>query len=209
MKRNKMDYVQYVGGMIILTLGVAFSSKAGLGTGSLDSINFALADRTGLNLSLIILLMAFVAITISTVIRRGKLNFKSLITAAFMAIFTEGWVKIVERMTVDTIIHQIIIFTLAVFCASVGIAIYLRPKFPANPNDDITVALNETFKLKIGTAKLLIDLIAIFIALLLKGPIGIGTILMTILIGPAVNIANLFIDKCVSPSNEPIEKSVA
>ena len=111
MKRNKMDYVQYVGGMIILTLGVAFSSKAGLGTGSLDSINFALADRTGLNLSLIILLMAFVAITISTVIRRGKLNFKSLITAAFMAIFTEGWVKIVERMTVDTIIHQIIIFT--------------------------------------------------------------------------------------------------
>ena len=204
-----MDYVQYVGGMIILTLGVAFSSKAGLGTGSLDSINFALADRTGLNLSLIILLMAFVAITISTVIRRGKLNFKSLITAAFMAIFTEGWVKIVERMTVDTIIHQIIIFTLAVFCASVGIAIYLRPKFPANPNDDITVALNETFKLKIGTAKLLIDLIAIFIALLLKGPIGIGTILMTILIGPAVNIANLFIDKCVSPSNEPIEKSVA
>ncbi len=204
-----MDYVQYVGGMIILTLGVAFSSKAGLGTGSLDSINFALADRTGLNLSLIILLMAFVAITISTVIRRGKLNFKSLITAAFMAIFTEGWVKIVERMTVDTIIHQIIIFTLAVFCASVGIAIYLRPKFPANPNDDITVALNDTFKLKIGTAKLLIDLIAIFIALLLKGPIGIGTILMTILIGPAVNIANLFIDKCVSPSNEPIEKSVA
>ena len=171
-----MDYVQYVGGMIILTLGVAFSSKAGLGTGSLDSINFALADRTGLNLSLIILLMAFVAITISTVIRRGKLNFKSLITAAFMAIFTEGWVKIVERMTVDTIIHQIIIFTLAVFCASVGIAIYLRPKFPANPNDDITVALNDTFKLKIGTAKLLIDLIAIFIALLLKGPIGIGTI---------------------------------
>ena len=51
MKRNKMDYVQYVGGIVLLTLGVAFSSKAGLGTGSLDSINFALADRTGLNLS--------------------------------------------------------------------------------------------------------------------------------------------------------------
>ena len=45
-----MDYVQYVGGIVLLTLGVAFSSKAGLGTGSLDSINFALADRTGLNL---------------------------------------------------------------------------------------------------------------------------------------------------------------
>ncbi|CUQ33928.1 MAG: YitT family protein [Turicibacter sp.] len=202
MKRNKMDYVQYVGGIVLLTLGVAFSSKAGLGTGSLDSINFALSDRTGLNLSIIILLMAFVAIIISTVIRRGKPNFKPLMTAIFMAIFTEGWVKVVDMITVDTIVHQIIIFTVAIFCASVGIAIYLRPKFPANPNDDITVALNEVFKLKIGTAKLLIDLIAIIIALLLKGPIGIGTILMTVLIGPAVNLANSLIDKCASSSNE-------
>ena len=63
-------------------------------------------------------------------------------------------------------------------------------------------ALNEVFKLKIGTAKLLIDLIAIIIALLLKGPIGIGTILMTVLIGPAVNLANSLIDKCASSSNE-------
>lgn len=208
MKRNKMDYVQYVGGILILTLGVALSSNAGLGTGSLDSINFALASRTQLNLSMVIVLMAFVAIFISAVIRRGKLSFKTLMTAIFMGVFTESWVKIIDVINVDTIAQQIIVFALAIFCVSLGIAIYLRPKFPANPNDDIIVALNEVLGLKMGTAKLFIDIIAIVIALLLKGPVGIGTVLMTVLIGPIVNLINSIINKFTPSSIEAIEKSV-
>lgn len=203
-----MDYVQYVGGILILTLGVALSSKAGLGTGSLDSINFALASRTQLNLSIVIVLMAFVAIFISAVIRRGKLSFKTLMTAIFMGVFTESWVKIIDVINVDTIAQQIIIFSLAIFCVSLGIAIYLRPKFPANPNDDMIVALNEVLGLKMGTAKLFIDIIAIVIALLLKGPVGIGTVLMTVLIGPIVNLINSIINKFTPSSIEAIEKSV-
>ena len=208
MKRNKMDYVQYVGGILILTLGVALSSKAGLGTGSLDSINFALASQTQLNLSIVIVLMAFIAIFISAVIRRGKLSFKTLMTAIFMGVFTESWVKIIDVINVDTIAQQIIIFSLAIFCVSLGIAIYLRPKFPANPNDDMIVALNEVLGLKMGTAKLFIDIIAIVIALLLKGPVGIGTVLMTVLIGPIVNLINSIINKFTPSSIEAIEKSV-
>lgn len=208
MKRNKMDYVQYVGGILILTLGVALSSNAGLGTGSLDSINFALASRTQLNLSIVIVLMAFVAIFISAVIRRGKLSFKTLMTAIFMGVFTESWVKIIDVINVDTIAQQIIVFALAIFCVSLGIAIYLRPKFPANPNDDMIVALNEVLGLKMGTAKLFIDIIAIVIALLLKGPVGIGTVLMTVLIGPIVNLINSIINKFTPSSIEAIEKSV-
>lgn len=203
-----MDYVQYVGGILILTLGVALSSKAGLGTGSLDSINFALASRTQLNLSIVIVLMAFIAIFISAVIRRGKLSFKTLMTAIFMGVFTESWVKIIDVINVDTIAQQIIVFALAIFCVSLGIAIYLRPKFPANPNDDIIVALNEVLGLKMGTAKLFIDIIAIVIALLLKGPVGIGTVLMTVLIGPIVNLINSIINKFTPSSIEAIEKSV-
>ena len=203
-----MDYVQYVGGTLLLTLGLALISKAGLGTGSLDSINFALASRTQLNLSIVIVLMAFIAIFISAVIRRGKLSFKTLMTALFMGVFTESWVKIIDVINVDTIAQQIIVFALAIFCVSLGIAIYLRPKFPANPNDDIIVALNEVLGLKMGTAKLFIDIIAIVIALLLKGPVGIGTVLMTVLIGPIVNLINSIINKFTPSSIEAIEKSV-
>ena len=101
MKRAKVDYIEYIGGILLLTLGVALSSRAGLGTGSLDSINFALAKRTGLNLSVIIVGMAGVAILISALIRRQKPRLKPLIAAFLMAVFTEGWVSVVETISIQ------------------------------------------------------------------------------------------------------------
>ena len=205
MKRTKKDYIQYVGGIILLTLGVALSSKAGFGTGSLDSINFALAHQTGLNLSIIIVAMAGVAILISTMIRRQKPNFKPLIAAILMAIFTEGWVNVVNIIVIDSILMQCVVFTLSLLCLAFGLAIYLKPKLPANPNDDITVSLHEVFHFKIGTAKLLVDLIAIGIALLIGGPIGVGTLLLTFLLGPLVNIIN---HKFLTPKASMIQSKI-
>lgn len=97
----------------------------------------------------------------------------------------------------------------AIIYIAIGIAIYLRPKLPTNPNDDITVSLNEVFGMKFGTAKLIIDIVAILIALLLNGSIGIGTILLTLLLGPLVNVVNSIIDKFTETTHDSIEKSVA
>ena len=190
MKRTKLDYIEYIGGILLLTLGVALSSKAGLGTGSLDSINFALVERTGLNLPFIIVGMAGVAILISALIRRQKPRLKSLIAAFLMAVFTEGWVNVVEKISIQSFLMQLFVFFIALICIAFGLAIYLKPKLPANPNDDITVSLHEVYHLRIGTAKLVVDLTAIGIALLLNGPIGVGTLLLTVLLGPLVNKIN-------------------
>ncbi len=149
MKRAKVDYIEYIGGILLLTLGVALSSRAGLGTGSLDSINFALAKRTGLNLSVIIVGMAGVAILISALIRRQKPRLKPLIAAFLMAVFTEGWVSVVETISIQSFLMQLFVFFSALICIAFGLAIYLKPKLPANPNDDITVSLHEVYHLRI------------------------------------------------------------
>lgn len=48
-KRNKKDYVRYVDEIVLLILGESSSSKEGLETRFLDSINFLLVECTGLN----------------------------------------------------------------------------------------------------------------------------------------------------------------
>lgn len=69
MKRNKRDYVLYLIGIMMLTLGVSLTVQSDLGAGSIDSINFALAHRLNINLSIVIFVMALLAIAISTCIR--------------------------------------------------------------------------------------------------------------------------------------------
>lgn len=195
MKRHRMDYVLYLMGIMMLTLGVSLTVQSDLGAGSIDSINFALAERLGINISVVIFVMALVAIIISTMIRRKRPKLTTIITAFFMAIFTEFWVGIVSGMVPQTLAQKVLIFSIAIILVCMGLAIYLKPKLPAHPNDDITVSVNEITGMKIGTAKLILDLICMVIALLLQGPIGIGTIILTLFVGPGINLANILLEK--------------
>lgn len=195
MKRHMMDYVLYVIGIMMLTLGVSLTVQSNLGAGSIDSINFALAERLNLNLSIVIFAMALVAIVIATCIRRKKPKLTTLITAFLMAIGTEFWVFVVSSMVPETLIQKILMFSIAIILVCTGLSLYLKPKLPAHPNDDITVSINEVTNMKIGTAKLIMDTICIVIALLLQGPIGVGTIILTLFVGPGVNLATYLLGK--------------
>lgn len=195
MKRHMMDYVLYVIGIMMLTLGVSLTVQSNLGAGSIDSINFALAERLNLNLSIVIFAMALVAIVIATCIRRKKPKLTTLITAFLMAIGTEFWVFVVSSMVPETLIQKILMFSIAIILVCTGLSLYLKPKLPAHPNDDITVSINEVTNMKIGTAKLIMDIICIVIALLLQGPIGVGTIILTLFVGPGVNLATYLLGK--------------
>ena len=71
---------------------------------------------------------------------------------------------------------------------------------PPNAIDYLVLTLSETYKIKLGTIKLIVDFICIVLALIVKGPIGIGTILATVLLGPMINIVqkpieNIFVGK--------------
>ncbi|MDB8437936.1 YczE/YyaS/YitT family protein [Turicibacter sanguinis] len=195
MKRNKRDYVLYLIGIMMLTLGVSLTVQSDLGAGSIDSINFALAHRLNINLSIVIFVMALLAIAISTCIRCERPKFTTLITAFFMAIGTEFWVFVVSPIVPETLMQKIVVFSIAVILVCTGLALYLKPKLPAHPNDDITVSISEVSNLKIGTAKLMMDAICMIIALLLQGPIGGGTIILTLFVGPGVNLAMYLLEK--------------
>ena len=195
MMRRKSEYLCYLIGIMVLTLGVSLTVKSGLGAGSLDAINFALSDKLNINISIVILIVSILAILISSLIRRGKPKLTTLVTAIFMAIFTEFGVFIVSPLTADTLFKQALIFLIAIMLCCIGIALYLMPKLPANPNDDMVVSIHEVTGIKIGTAKLILDIICIIIALFLKSPIGIGTLLLTVFVGPGVNLVTRFFEK--------------
>lgn len=193
--RRKSEYLCYLIGIMVLTLGVSLTVKSGLGAGSLDAINFALSDKFNINISIVILLVSILAILVSSLIRRDKPKLTTLVTATLMAIFTELGVFIASPLTADTLLKQILIFLIAIMLCCTGIALYLMPKLPANPNDDMVVSIHEVTGMKIGTAKLILDVICIIIALFLESPIGIGTLLLTVFVGPGVNLMTRFFEK--------------
>ncbi len=176
-----------------MTLGVSLTVKSEVGAGAYDSINFGLANLFKINVSIAIWITSFIVVVITSILRRKFLKLTTFVTAIIVGISTDMWVIMVKNIALNTIFEKVLAFSIGICLVSIGIAIYIIPKLPANPTDDLMVALTEENGISIMKAKLTIDTICIIIAFTLKGPIGIGTIIATILIGPLIQIINKLI----------------
>jgi hypothetical protein len=195
MNFNIKRYIIFLIGILVMTLGVSLTVKSEIGAGAYDSINFGLAKLLNINVSIAIWLTSFIIVVIASIIRRKFLKLTTFITAIIVGISTDMWVMIVKIISVNTIFERIIVFFTGICLVSTGVAIYIIPKLPANPTDDLMVALKEEKGISIMKAKLTIDTICIIIAFALKGPIGIGTIIATVIVGPLIDIINKLIIK--------------
>jgi len=193
MKFNIKRYIIFLIGILVMTLGVSLTVKSEVGAGAYDSINFGLANLFKINISIAIWITSFSIVIIASILRRKCLKLTTFVTAIIVGISTDMWVMMIKNIGLNTIFEKVFAFSIGICLVSMGVAIYIIPKLPANPTDDLMVALTEEKGISIMKAKLTIDTICIIIAFALKGPIGIGTIIATILIGPLIQIINKLI----------------
>lgn len=182
------NWIKFFLGIIILALGVGVISIADLGIGSWDAINFGLQDLSGLRLGTIMFITSFIVIILSSIIRKSRPRISTWFTSLVIGVAVDFWATLLGNIEIEQSYIRIMVFAIGIVIQGIGIAIYLLAKFPPNPIDDFMIALKEKFNLKIGQAKVLADFICIIVALIIGGPIGIGTILAAISVGPIVNI---------------------
>lgn len=188
-KINK--FIQFLFGIVIMSLGSVLLSKTKLGVAPWEAINFALSDIVGLSTGTCIIILSFLCLIIASFMEKKFINITSFITAVIIGLFMDFWIYLFNSMSIQNIFFRGLLFIIAIIILSIGIAIYLYPNFSANPNDYLMLVIKNKFNLKIMYAKIIFDVICLTLAILFKGPVGIGTILLTLLLGPFVNFWSL------------------
>lgn len=189
---NRKRYSLFIIGILILTLGVALTIKADFGAGSWDAVNVALNRICGLSVGTFAVIIAVIMTIMSGLLREGKFNFYTLITALLLGIFTDFWLYIISHIILGySLFIRLSCFILGIILLSFGIALYIRLELAPNSIDDFMVALSEKFNITISVSKLLADGFGLIIALFLNGPIGLGTLIITAVLGPLIG----FFDK--------------
>lgn len=188
LKKTKDRIVMFIIGIFILTLGASLTIKANLGAGSWDSANVGLSNLIGLSVGTFSFIIAIIMTIIAGILRHGKFNFYTLGTAFIISCCTDFWLFIIDKVPFNNIGQRFIYFILGIFILSLGLAIYLIPNLAPNSLDDCMLAFKERFNLSVGVSKLITDCLGIVIALLVSGPIGLGTIIITFSVGPLVGI---------------------
>lgn len=213
-------YMWFFIGVIINSFGVAFITKAALGTSPISSIPYVL--------SLGIPSLSFGAITfifnmlfiIFQIVFLGKdykkIQLLQIVVNMVFSVFIDISMKALFWLEPSGIVEEII--SLAVGCAILGfgISVEVAPGALMVPGEGVVSALTSKINMKFGTIKIMFDVSLMVIAGIISlimfhgiNGLGIGTIISALIVGKFVNIFNKYIPLISKISRLKPQKSVA
>jgi uncharacterized protein len=205
------DAVRYAGRLVKLVVGLALFGVglwlglvAHLGVGPWDVLTGGLSQhlgtpfgRTAIGISVVVLLISLVVGvrpglgTLLNVVAIGAV-LDLLLDTGLLAHLGEQPVPVRLLATVSGILS-----------VAVGSALYLGAQLGPGPRDGLMVALHVRTGWRVGACRALLEGVVLAIGVLLGGPVGLGTVLFAVGIGPAVQLAFRVLGQ--SPVRRPVE----
>ncbi|PPA69348.1 YczE/YyaS/YitT family protein [Jeotgalibacillus proteolyticus] len=184
-----MKYIFYVIGILLLTLGIAFTIQSDLGTSPFDAVLVGLSINVGFTVGSWEIILAVLMIGCNSLLNREKPEVLGLITAVITGIGIDFWLFVLgDLTTLDSAQSQAVCFGIGLLLIGIGTATYLHTNFAPIPVDRLTLILKEITGTNLFVSRTLIYLVFLIIAILLDGPIGIGTVVTVCLAGLMLNL---------------------
>ncbi len=188
-------------GIAINAVGIAFITKAGMGTSQISSVPYVLTfqfPQLSLAMSTFLINFVLVAIQIPLLGREFfpvqllqipvNIAFSSFLGVS-MSVF--GW------MNPTTLPVKIAMILIGCCILGVGTAVECAPRLVYVPGEGAVHAISQVTGAKLGTVKLVFDLVLVALAVALSlvlfgrlNGVGLGTIITVVVTGNVVNLAN-------------------
>ncbi|MCS1350528.1 YitT family protein [Mechercharimyces sp. CAU 1602] len=186
--------IAYVIGLSILALGIALAIRAGLGTGAWDALYVGFYGLFGLTVGSWVIIVGFILVLINALLLWERLDWLALGTLLLLGVVLDGWLLVITWEP-TLFWQQGGLFLISMFVISLGVATYLQANFAPTSVDKLMYAIHTRTGFSLRLSKTIGEVIALVIAWLIGGPIGIGTVMITFLVGPLVQ----FFLKVVGP----------
>ncbi|WP_352426609.1 YitT family protein [Bacillus sp. FSL K6-2865] len=181
-----MKYAFYVLGIMILTFGISVTIQSDLGTSPFDALIVGLSVHAGLTVGSWEIIIAFLLICCNSMLKRQRPEFTGMITAFITGIGIDMWLFFLHRIiTPEPWYGKAGCFAIGLVVIGIGTATYLHTNFAPIPVDRLTLIVRELTGRSIFFSRTVIYFIFFILAVMLKGPVGIGT-LLTVCLGGVI-----------------------
>lgn len=181
---RRMRSAQLVVGLVAVGVGVALIVEAGLGVASWDLLNVALAARFDLPLGLVAIVVGLGAGGLA-VLLGAHVRASSLVPLFTVAPVLQATVTLVD--TPARFGGQLTMLVAGMAVLALGVGAYIGSENGAGPADMLFLRLAER-GLPIWVARVAVDGAVVTTGWLLGGPLGIGTVIVTVCLGPMVAV---------------------
>lgn len=186
MRIKWQPFTFYVIGLFIFTFGVTLTIKADIGVGSWDALHVGLSQLTNISVGKWVMITGAIISLINAFLMREKPTLWPFFTIFLIGLFIDSWLWITSPLTFEELKWKISIFFIGLILIAFGLSIYLQSKWAPNPIDQLMFAISHRTGFNLTISKTIGEVTALFLALLVHGPISWGTLVITFLIGPLI-----------------------
>ena len=187
----------YIFGLYLITLGVAFSIKSGLGSAPVSSIPYAMDLIWLINIGVATFIFHSFLVAIEWILLRDDFNrkhFLQVFVGVLFGVFTSFSVSLMGFIPpADCLLVSLLMIALSIFLIALGLFFYVPTNLIPLSVEGVTQAIAIVSNRPFSRIKVYLDCCIVLTALALSygflgqfGSVGIGTVLGALFIGTTV-----------------------
>jgi hypothetical protein len=206
-KNFPRDFLVIQIGFALFGLSIATMIRSNVGTGPWALLEVALSQLTGITPGRMSIIVGFVVLLIALAMGE-RIGWGTLGNILFIGLWEDMFLHLIPSVK-DQIVIQTLMLLGAILLMGIASAIYIGVDACAGPRDSLMLAVHRRSGWSIRFGRAVIEILVVTVGFLLGGPLGFGTILFALLIGPAVQWAfKLFKVKTRKPEPKLMEASM-
>lgn len=167
-------------------LSLAMLLRSGLGGAPWDVLHAALAARTGTSVGTMSITVSFVLLLLWIPLRE-RIGIGTVANAIWVGISIDLGLLLLPE--VRALPAAIALMLLGVLVNGVSGAVYIGAQLGAGARDGLMTGLGRVLARPVGPVRIVLEVLVLVTGWLLGGPLGLGTVVYAIALGPVIQLA--------------------
>ncbi|MFD7277986.1 YitT family protein [Streptomyces sp. NPDC059862] len=194
---------QLYAGLALYGASSAFLVKSGLGLEPWNVLHQGLAERTGLSIGTVLIIVG-AAVLLLWIPLRQRPGLGTVSNVFVIGVVMDGTLAVVPQA--HTLAVQVPLMLAGVALNGVATGLYIAARFGPGPRDGLMTGLHRRTGRSIRLIRTAVEVTVVVTGFALGGTIGVGTLLYAVSIGP---LAQLFLRVFAVPSASGVSTVVA
>ena len=178
------DFLVIQIGFSLFGLSIALLIQANLGTSPWAILTVAISQISGLTPGILTVLIGFVVL-FGALIMRERIGWGTISNILFIGPWLDFFLNFIPSLK-GNLVYQIVGLLISIGLSGIATGVYISVNAGAGPRDSLMMAISRISGRSVQLSRAVIEVLVVLVGWLLKGPVGIGTLLFALLIGPAV-----------------------
>ncbi len=197
-------WVSLGAGLFFFAFGIVLLLESELGLSPWDVLNQGVSEHTSLSFGTANIAIAVVVLVLAWALG-ARIGPGTVANAILIGLMVDGLlaIDVVDALSESSLTARITFMVVGILIIGIGSGLYIGAGLGAGPRDSLMLVAARRAGVRIGVARVTIEVVVTVVGFALGGTVGIGTLAFAFGIGPAVELSFWLLEHSPLADAEP------